>query len=119
MEYAFIAGIALTVSMYVSLYQEYAAGGTQSITTVMLNSTITLPPSAICSGTSPIGYEFSNCNNLQNCELFDRSKLDLYLSQTNLNNAMFLNPENAWPRQLIFHVFLYLRAVSVAYNCKY
>ena len=107
----FIAGIALTVAMYVRLYQGYAAGGTQSVTTVMFNSTISLPPSALCSAISPIGFEFSKCNNEQECELFDPSILDTYLSQTNLSKTMFLKSQHHWPRQFTFHVFLYLRAV--------
>ena len=108
----FVAGAALTIKMFINLCITYKAGGTVSISSVMINKTMVLPSSVVCTTFSEA--TFSPSGDYANLSfLFNESNFEQMMIVNELNKTTLLSPDWTWPRFLIYMISAYLRAVSL------
>jgi hypothetical protein len=105
-----LIGIGLTAQMFIQLYTDYMKGGTTSISSVMLNSSMTLPPSAICipMNYNTQGEEFAP-NGIASTHYLWQDQLSSFINQANLSREMYLDTNSTWSQSMTFMAYLYLR----------
>src|SRR5262249_24548731 len=117
--FVYLAGGGYTIYSGIQLTEQYYSYETYSRVTLMMNKSITLPPTSLCMF---IDYFTSESLNLRPNEpgvvkAFYSNRLTEFFNSTK-NEELFLQENYVWPTEVLFVIYQYLGIIEEAEKCS-